>query len=93
MSNKSLDSQSLEEPVFDYTTFQEIPCGITLNNISNSSLEDLTKLETLTSRSDKLNEESLIHASKVLASFEIKNVNIELILNYSNQRLSYSINV
>ena len=73
-------SQSSEKPEFVFTTFQEVECGITFNDLSNSILEDLAKLETLTSNSDVLNEENVISAAKVLTSFKIQNVNINLFL-------------
>ena len=69
-------SQSPVKPEFDNSTFQEVECGITFNDLSNGSLEDLAKLETLTSRSDVLNEENITFAAKLLASFEVQNVNI-----------------
>ena len=68
--------QSPVKPEFDNSTFHEVECGITLSDLSNDSLEDLAKLETLTSRSDVLNEENIAFAAKILASFEIQNVNI-----------------
>ena len=73
-------SQSSEKPEFDNTTFQEVECGITFNDLSNSSLKDLAKLETLTSNLDVLNEENVTSAAKILTSFKIQNVNIILFL-------------
>ena len=58
---------------FDISSLNEVPCGISIKNLEHATIQDLPRLELLTSRPDLLNEVEIETASKIISSFRSNN--------------------
>ena len=77
-SNNEPKSENNTGGIFDLSSLQELPCGTTLNNITNVTAENLPQLEVLTSQPDLLDEEDVTKASEILANFQSSNEEVSL---------------
>jgi len=51
----------------------ELPCGITISDVENITIENLPQLEVLTSRPQQLSQEDLSAATEILSNFQQQN--------------------
>ena len=68
-SNNEPKSENDTGGIFDLSSLQELPCGITLNNITSATAENLPQLEVLSSKPDSLDIDQVTKATEILANF------------------------
>ena len=77
-SNNEPKSENDTGGIFDLSSLQELPCGITLNNITSATAENLPQLEVLTSQPDLLKRDDVTKATEILANFRISDEEVSL---------------
>ena len=55
---------------FDTSSLLELPCGVTINDVENITIEELSQLEILTSQSGSLSENDVSNAIMALTNLQ-----------------------